>query len=135
MRFETDKNRLVRDVMTPMPLVTAPVGVDADTALDLLRRHKVEKLPLVDEAGRLRGLITVKDFAKSEKFPSSTKDSAGRLRVGAAVGVGDDGYKRAKALIEAGVDVIMVDTAHGHNRQVLEMVARIKREVSTVDVV
>jgi IMP dehydrogenase len=135
MRFVTDKDALVRDVMTKMPLVTAQVGVNKETALGLLREHKVEKLPIVDAGGRLRGLITVKDFAKSEQFPHATKDDAGRLRVAAAVGVGDDGYKRARALIDAGVDVIMVDTAHGHNRQVLEMVARIKREVSTVDVV
>jgi len=120
--------------MTPMPLVTAPVGVTKDEAQDLLRRHKVEKLPLVDDSGRLRGLITVKDFAKSEQFPLSTKDSAGRLRVGAAVGVGEDGYKRAKALIEAGVDVIMVDTAHGHNRAVPDLIARLKRETD-IDIV
>jgi IMP dehydrogenase len=135
MRFVTDKNVLVRDVMTKMPLVTAPVGVGKEVALGLLRQHKVEKLPLVDEGGRLRGLITVKDFAKSEQFPYATKDEAGRLRVAAAVGVGEDGYKRARALIDASVDVLMVDTAHGHSRQVLEMVARIKRDVPTVDVV
>jgi IMP dehydrogenase len=135
MRFVTDKNALVRDVMTKMPLITAPVGVDKETALGLLRQHKVEKLPLVDGSGRLRGLITVKDFAKSEQFPHATKDEAGRLRVAAAVGVGDDGYKRARALLDACVDVLMVDTAHGHNRQVLEMVARIKREAPGVDVV
>jgi IMP dehydrogenase len=135
MRFVTDKNALVRDVMTKMPLVTAPVGIDKETALGLLRQHKVEKLPIVDEGGRLRGLITVKDFAKSEQFPSATKDEAGRLRVAAAVGVGEDGYKRARTLIDAGVDVLMVDTAHGHNRQVLEMVAQIKRDVPSVDVV
>jgi IMP dehydrogenase len=135
MRFVTDKNTLVRDVMTKMPLVTAPVGVAKETALGLLRAHKVEKLPLVDDAGKLRGLITVKDFAKSEQFPHATKDEAGRLRVAAAVGVGEDSYKRARALIDAGVDVLMVDTAHGHNRQVLEMVARLKREAPGVDVV
>jgi IMP dehydrogenase len=135
MRFVTDKNALVRDVMTKMPLVTAPVGVDKDTALGLLRQHKVEKLPLVDEAGRLRGLITVKDFAKSEQFPHATKDDAGRLRVAAAVGVGEDGYKRARTLIDAGVDVLMVDTAHGHARAVLDTVNRIKRDVPAVDVV
>src|SRR5689334_10566030 len=116
MRFVTDKTALVRDVMTKMPLVTAPVGVDSETALGLLRQHKVEKLPLVDDAGRLRGLITVKDFAKSEQFPHATKDSAGRLRVAAAIGVDEDQYKRARALIDAGVDVLMVDVAHGHNR-------------------
>jgi len=134
MRWVVDKSVRVREAMTPMPLVTAPVGVTKDEAQDLLRRHKVEKLPLVDDSGRLRGLITVKDFAKSEQFPLSTKDSAGRLRVGAAVGVGEDGYKRAKALIEAGVDVIMVDTAHGHNRAVPDLIARLKRETD-IDIV
>src|SRR5690554_7494703 len=111
-----------------MPLVTAPAGVSREEALALLRRHMVEKLPLIDESGKLRGLITVKDFAKSEQYPHATKDEAGRLRVAAAVGVGDDGYKRAGALLEAGVDVLVVDTAHGHNRMVAELVARLKRE-------
>jgi IMP dehydrogenase len=129
-RFETDQSRPVRAVMTPMPLVTAPVGVSNADALALLRRHKVEKLPLVDDAGRLRGLITVKDFAKSEAYPLATKDPDGRLIVGGAVGVGDDGYKRAMALIEAGVDLVVVDTAHGHSRAVLETVVRLKRETS-----
>jgi IMP dehydrogenase len=128
IRFETDHARAVRDVMTPMPLVTAPVGVSAPDALELLRRHKVEKLPLVDDRGRLRGLITVKDFAKSEAYPAATKDADGRLVVGAATGVGEDGYKRAMALVEAGVDVVVVDTAHGHARAVLEAVARLKRD-------
>ncbi|HLU45063.1 MAG TPA: IMP dehydrogenase [Natronosporangium sp.] len=130
MRFVTDKSVRVREVMTPMPLVTAPVGVSRSEALALLRQHKVEKLPLVDQAGKLRGLITVKDFAKSEQYPQATKDEAGRLRVGAAIGVGDESYKRALALIEAGVDVLVVDTSHGHNRQVLEMVDRLKRTTS-----
>src|SRR5919107_1797239 len=128
MRFETDQDRLVRDVMTPMPLVTAPVGVDADTALTLLSRHKIEKLPLVDDAGRLRGLITVKDFVKRDQYPDATKDDDGRLVVGAALGVGDDAYKRAGLLVDAGVDVLVVDTAHGHQRAVLEMVARVKAD-------
>jgi IMP dehydrogenase len=134
MRFVTDPSVLVRDVMTPMPLITAPVGVSKADALALLRQHKVEKLPLVGADNRLRGLITVKDFAKSEQFPNATKDDAGRLRVAAAVGVDEDQYKRARALIDAGVDVVMVDVAHGHNRAALEMVARLKRETS-VDVV
>jgi IMP dehydrogenase len=128
MRFVSDKSQPARSVMTSMPLVTAPVGVSREEARDLLRRHKIEKLPLVDTSGRLRGLITVKDFAKSEQYPQATKDEAGRLRVGAAVGVGDDGYKRAGALIEAGVDVVTVDTSHGHQRQVLETVARISKD-------
>ncbi|MGC9666674.1 IMP dehydrogenase [Planosporangium sp. 12N6] len=135
MRFVTDKTVRVRDVMTKMPLVTAQVGVDKETALGLLRQHKVEKLPIVDAAGKLRGLITVKDFAKSEQFPNATKDPVGRLRVAAGIGVGEESYKRARTLIDAGVDVLMVDTAHGHNSQVVEMVSRLKREVPGVDVV
>ncbi|MCU1614930.1 MAG: inosine-5-monophosphate dehydrogenase [Frankiales bacterium] len=132
MRFESDQNRLVRDVMTPMPLVTAPVGVDPETALGLLRRHKIEKLPLVDGAGRLRGLITVKDFVKRDQFPLATKDADGRLVVGAALGVGDDAYKRAGLLVDAGVDVLVVDTAHGHQRAVLDMVSRVKADFGGV---
>jgi IMP dehydrogenase len=134
MRFETDQGRPVRQVMTPMPLVTAPVGVSDDEALSLLRSHKVEKLPLVDAEGHLRGLITVKDFVKRDQFPNATKDADGRLVVGAAVGVGEDSYKRARTLIDAGVDFVVVDTAHGHHRGVLEMIARLKKDTS-VDVV
>ena len=134
MRFETNHSRLVRDVMTRMPLVTAPVGVSREDALALLARNKIEKLPLVDSAGRLTGLITVKDFAKSEAFPFATKDAHGRLVVGAAVGVGEDAYKRALGLVDADVDFVVVDTAHGHSRGVVEMVARLKRD-TTVDVV
>ncbi|HXR41533.1 MAG TPA: IMP dehydrogenase [Acidothermaceae bacterium] len=134
IRFETDFSRPVRDVMTPMPLVTAPVGVSDDDALALLRKHKVEKLPLVDESGRLRGLITVKDFTKRDQFPNASKDSAGRLLVAAAVGVGDESYKRARTLVDAGVDILVVDTAHGHSTAVLEMVSRLKRDVS-VDII
>ena len=120
--------------MTPMPLVTAPVGVGRAEALALLGSNKVEKLPLVDAAGRLRGLITVKDFAKSEKFPSATKDGEGRLVVGAAVGVGEDAKARAQALVEAGVDFLVVDTAHGHSQAVLDMVAQLKANAK-VDVI
>ncbi|HSY16255.1 MAG TPA: IMP dehydrogenase [Jatrophihabitantaceae bacterium] len=134
MRFETHRERLVRDVMTPMPLITAPDGVSKEDALGLLARHKIEKLPLVDPAGRLTGLITVKDFTKSEEFPLATKDAHGRLVVGAAVGVGEDSYKRARGLVEAGVDFVVVDTAHGHSAGVLEMIVRLKRDTS-IDVV
>src|SRR5215831_8717274 len=126
IRFETHHRRRVAEVMTPMPLVTAPVGVPPDDALQLLARHKVEKLPLVDPAGRLRGLITVKDFTKSERFPHATKDSGGRLVVGAAVGVGEDAKRRAQALTDAGADFLVVDTAHGHAASVLAMVAQLK---------
>jgi IMP dehydrogenase len=134
IRFERDHTKLVRDVMTPMPLVTASVGTPPDEAMRLLGKHKIEKLPLVDEDGRLRGLITVKDFAKAEQYPLATKDGSGRLVVGAAVGTGDESFKRAHALLESGVDVLVVDTSHGHSRGVIEMVARIKAE-STVDVI
>ena len=126
IRFETDHSRRVAEIMTPMPLITAPVGVHQDDALRLLREHKIEKLPLVDESGRLKGLITVKDFTKSEKFPLATKDPAGRLVVGAAVGVGEDAKRRAQALVEAGVDFLVVDTAHGHAQAVLNMIGQIK---------
>ncbi|MBO0814439.1 MAG: IMP dehydrogenase, partial [Actinobacteria bacterium] len=124
--FEADHSRRVSAIMTAMPLVTASVGVAREQALDLLRQHKVEKLPLVDAQGRLRGLITVKDFSKSEKFPNASKDAEGRLMVGAAVGVGEDGKRRAQALAEAGADFLVVDTAHGHADAVLAMVAQIK---------
>ena len=134
LRFETDHRRPVRDVMTAMPLVTGRVGITGAEAMALLRQHKVEKLPLVDEHGRLHGLITVKDFVKSEQFPAATKDASGRLMVGAAVGVGEESYKRAMALVDAGVDVLVVDTAHGHSRGVLEMLGRLKASTS-VDVV
>ena len=128
MRFEDDMSRPVHEVMTPMPLVTAPVGIDPDDALALLAQHKVEKLPIVDANHKLMGLFTVKDFVKSDKYPHATKDADGRLVVGAAVGVGEDAEKRASALVEAGVDFVVVDTAHGHSRAVLDMVRRIKAE-------
>jgi IMP dehydrogenase len=134
IRFETGHGRRVAEVMTAMPLVTAPVGVSRDDALRLLGRNKVEKLPLIDAAGRLRGLITVKDFTKSEKFPNATKDAEGRLVVGAAVGVGEDAKRRAQALTDVGVDFLVVDTAHGHAQAVLEMIAQVKSNVS-VDVI
>jgi len=136
MRFDTDHSRTVGTVMTAAPLVTAQVGVTAEDALELLRQNKVEKLPIVDGADKLRGLITVKDFAKTEKYPDATKDSDGRLLVGAAVGIGADGHQRALALADAGVDVLIVDTAHGHSRAVADTVATLKRELGdTVDVV
>jgi IMP dehydrogenase len=129
IRFEADHSRKVSAIMTPMPLVTAPVGVSREVALGLLRKHKVEKLPLVDGGDRLRGLITVKDFSKSEKFPNASKDAAGRLMVGAAIGVGEDGKRRAQALADAGVDFLVVDTSHGHAEAVLAMVAQIKANI------
>ncbi len=129
MRFEVDQDRPVSEVMTKAPLITAQEGVSAEAALGLLRRNKVEKLPIVDGNGKLTGLITVKDFVKTEQHPYATKDSDGRLLVGAAVGTGDPQWDRAMALADAGVDVIIVDTAHAHNRLVLDMVAKVKAEV------
>jgi IMP dehydrogenase len=136
MRFEMDHSRPVHEVMTHAPLITARVGVTAEAALGLLRRHKLEKLPIIDGDGILRGLITIKDFNKTEKYPLATKDPDGRLVVAAAVGVGDEGYARAMNLVDAGVDVLIVDTAHGHSRRVLETVAKLKAEAGhQVDVV
>lgn len=134
LRFETDYSKPVSSVMTPMPLVVGHVGITSEDAMALLRDHKIEKLPLIDDRGRLKGLITVKDFTKADKYPFSTKDDAGRLRVGAAVGVGEDGFKRAMALIEAGADVLVVDTAHGHQMAVLDAIKRIKSN-SSIEVV
>ncbi|CAN5539603.1 IMP dehydrogenase [soil metagenome] len=137
LRFENDYSRLVSEVMTRSPLITAPVGVDKDVALGLLAKNKIEKLPLVDAGGKLQGLITVKDFTKSEQFPLATKDPAGRLRVGAAIGFFDDAWKRAMSLVEAGVDVLVVDVANGHASGVTEMIRRLKAEpaASGVDIV
>ena len=129
MQFEVDQNRQVAEVMTKAPLITAREGVTAEVALGLLRRHKVEKLPIVDGQGKLTGLITVKDFVKTEQYPNATKDRDGRLLVGAAVGVGDDAWTRAMTLTDAGVDVLVVDSAHGHSRGVLEMITKLKGEI------
>lgn len=136
MRFEMDHTKRVREIMTSAPLITAQVGVTADAALGLLRRHKVEKLPIVDNAGKLRGLITVKDFVKTEQYPDATKDPDGRLLCGAAVGVGADSHERSMALVDAGVDVLVVDTAHGHSQAVVDTVRTLKKELgNSVDVI
>jgi IMP dehydrogenase len=126
--------RVVREVMTPMPLVTAPAAISAEDAAALLRKHKLEKLPLVDEAGRLTGLITVKDYVKSEQYPYATKDESGRLMVGAAIGYFGDAWERAAALVEAGVDVLVADVANGQARLLLDMIARLKSDRATRDV-
>ena len=128
LRFERDVRQPVSALMTARGLVTAPVGTTLDEADEILHRHKIEKLPVVDADGRLRGLITVKDIQKRKDFPLSTKDEQGRLRVGAAVGVGADALERAGALVDAEVDVLVVDTAHGHSRAVADMVRRVKDE-------
>ncbi len=123
--------RLVRDVMTPMPLITAPEDISREDATTILRQHKKERLPLVDARGRLAGLITVKDFVKSEQFPHASKDTHGRLMVGAAVGYFGDSWERATTLVDAGVDVLVVDTAHGHAGLLLDMVRRVKKDPAT----
>src|ERR671939_415555 len=134
LRFENDVAQPISALMTSRNLVTAPVGTTLKEAEEILHRNKIEKLPVVDADGRLRGLITVKDIQKKIEFPDATKDDQGRLRVGAAVGVGPDALERAEALARAGSDVIVVDTAHGHSQAVVEMVRRIKDAV-TVEVV
>jgi IMP dehydrogenase len=126
LRFETDTERPVSALMTSRDLVTAPVGTTLDEAERILHRNKVEKLPVVDADGRLRGLITVKDISKRIEYPDATKDEQGRLRVGAAVGVGPDAIGRAEALVDAGADVLVLDTAHGHSSGVLEMARRLR---------
>ncbi|MFN2627270.1 MAG: IMP dehydrogenase [Gaiellaceae bacterium] len=126
LRFESDAAQPVSALMTSRGLVTAPLGKTLAEAEEILHRHKIEKLPVVDEEGRLRGLITVKDIQKRIQYPESTKDEQGRLRVGAAVGVGPDAVERAQALASAGADLLVVDTAHGHSQGVVEMVRRLK---------
>src|SRR5881394_4275833 len=128
LRFAPDTAQPVSELMTSRDLVTAPVGTTLAEAEATLHRHKIEKLPVVDSDGRLKGLITVKDIRKQIEFPRATKDEHGRLRVGAAVGVGPDADDRAAALAAAGADVLVVDTAHGHSRNVVEMVGRLKRQ-------
>src|SRR5262245_46320911 len=130
LRFIDDVDQAIGDVMTKDNLITAPTGTTLDEASAILHRHKVEKLPVVDERGYLTGLITVKDIQKKIQFPNATKDAQGRLRVGAAVGVGTDAVERALALADDGVDILVVDTAHGHATSVLQMVRHLKSRLS-----
>ncbi len=125
-RFETDPTRPIYELMTRDGLVTGPVGITLDAAKEILRKHKIEKLPIVDDEGTLKGLITVKDIQKKIQFPNATKDDRGRLRVGAAVGVGPDAQHRVGELVDAGVDLICIDVAHGHTRVVADLVRWIK---------
>ncbi len=131
LRFEEDLSRPVTEVMTPIErLVTAPPGTTLEEAERILKAHKIEKLPLVDEEGRLKGLITLKDIVKRRQYPNAAKDGEGRLLVGAAVGPGPELLERAAALVEAGVDVLVVDSAHGHSKGVLEAVRALKERFS-----
>jgi len=135
LRFETNVTRSIAEVMTRENLITVPVGTTLDAAREILHQHKVEKLLVVDRDFRLKGLITVKDIQKAVKYPNASKDSLGRLRCGAAVGVARDTIQRADALVAANVDVLVVDTAHGHSQGVLDMVRQIRRRFSDVDLI
>lgn len=135
MRFETNMEKKIDDVMTKENLVTGKVGVSMDEALEEMKVHKIEKLPIVDDDFHLRGLITIKDIEKSIEFPNSAKDEQGRLLCGAAVGITEDMLERVKALYEAKVDVIVLDTAHGHSKGVLDSVRSIKKEFPDLQVI
>ena len=135
LRFESNLDRPISDIMTRDPLFTVPVGTTLEQAREILHRHKVEKLLVVDDQFMLKGLITVKDIQKMIKYPNACKDALGRLRVGAAIGVGRDAMERAEALVAAHADVLVVDTAHGHSQGVLDMVKRIRRQYPKIDLV
>src|SRR5437870_9292026 len=135
LRFETNVNRCIADVMTREHLITVPVGTTLDAAREILHQRKVEKLLVVDRDFQLKGLITVKDIQKAVKYPNASKDSLGRLRCGAAVGVARDTIDRADALVAASVDALVVDTAHGHSQNVLDVVRTLRRRLKDVDIV
>ncbi|MGY0694173.1 IMP dehydrogenase [Virgibacillus sp. FSP13] len=135
LRFIQDYSTLINDVMTSENLITAPVGTTLEEAEKLLQSHKIEKLPLINENGVLKGLITIKDIEKVIEFPNAAKDKQGRLLVGAAVGVTADGMKRIEKLVEAGVDVIVIDTAHGHSKGVLDQVRAVRQAYPDLDII
>ncbi len=135
LRFQTDSGSRLEDIMTPLPLVTAPVGTTLEEAEALLQAHKIEKLPVIDDAGQMKGLITFKDIQKKRQFPNACKDLLGRLRIGAAVGITEDIIERVTGLVEAGVDFVTIDTAHGHSRGVLNTVEKVKVEFADLDIV
>ena len=135
LQFETDLDRPIQDVMTKDELVTVPVGISLEKAERILHRHRIEKLPVVDEQGFLKGLITVKDIFKRRQFPNAAKDQHGRLRVGAAVGSSGADAERASELVGAGVDILVIDSAHGHSRNVIDMTARLKEAFPDTQVV
>ncbi len=135
LRFESNVDRPISDIMTRENLITVPVGTTLDQARQILHRHKIEKLLVVDQHFRLKGLITVKDIQKVIKYPAASKDALGRLRVGAAVGVGKDGIERAEALVAAHADVLVIDTAHGHSQKVLDAVKELRRRFPDVDII
>ncbi len=132
MRFEKDMRKLASDVMTKMPLITAKKGISLDDAADIMHKNKIEKLPIIDDDGFLKGLVTIKDIKKRIEYPNSNKDAFGRLIVGGAIGVGQ--FDRAKALVDAGCDVLVLDSAHGHSKGILDTVRKIK-ETLAVDII
>ena len=132
MRFEKDMSKLASEVMTKVPLITAKQGIGLDEAADIMHKNKIEKLPIIDDEGHLKGLVTIKDIKKRIAYPHSNKDDFGRLRVGAAIGVGQ--YDRAKALVDAGVDVLVLDSAHGHSKGIIDTVKKIKEEL-VIDII
>ncbi|MBC7466952.1 MAG: IMP dehydrogenase [Bdellovibrio sp.] len=135
LRFETNVNQPIRNLMTKENLVTTNEGTTLDQAKKILQKHRIEKLPVIDKEGQLKGLITIKDIEKAEAFPAATKDSKGRLVVGAAVGVSADSFERVEALVASGADIICVDTAHGHSKNVIEAVKHIKNKFKDVIIV
>ncbi len=135
LRFETDMDRKISEVMTKKNLVTAPEGISLEDSKKLLHEHRIEKLLVVDAKGRLKGMITIKDIEKIKKYPNACKDAMGRLRAGAAIGVGPDRLERAQALINAGADVLLIDTSHGHSKNVLETVRELKGAFPAMDLI
>jgi IMP dehydrogenase len=135
LRFEENYDKKISEAMTSEGLITAPVGTTLDEAKTILQRHKIEKLPLVDENFMLKGLITIKDIEKIRKYPNAAKDSKGRLLVAAAIGVSNDTQHRARALVDAGVDIIVVDSAHGHSKGVMNVVTWLKEEFQSLTVI
>ena len=135
LRFEKNLNREVKEVMTSKSLITAKLGISLEAAQEILQYHRIEKLPVIDDEGVLKGLITVKDIEKKIQYPKACKDDLGRLRVGAAVGIGGDSEERTAALIERGADVVVIDTAHGHSRGVLQAIERFKSNYPEIDVI
>ncbi len=135
LKFETDYSKKIKEAMTHENLITAPVGTSLDEATEILRRHKIEKLPIVDENGELKGLITIKDIEKSVKYPNAAKDENGRLLVGAAIGITDDVLDRVDALVKAKVDVLVLDSAHGHSENIIKCLKRVKEHYPNVPVI
>ena len=135
LRFEKDFNQKLKHIMTKDNLVTGPVGTTLEEAKEILQSHKIEKLPLVSEDNVLKGLITIKDIEKAEKYPNAAKDSQGRLLVGAAVGTSRDTWSRIEALVEAGVDILVIDTAHGHSMGVIDLVREVKNKYPDLDLI